>query len=127
MLDISLNGQDFTEMPHTFRYYFITEAKVVPNEGEDDAEPECKVIGQGFFDTPAKELTIILEFTHKNVRYNCQRKVDLRWNKTEKSYDFKMVKLSWIIGDHEITPELLEDARKQPCVLMLELGKGERV
>lgn len=127
MLDISLNGQDFTEMPHTFRYYFITEAKVVPNEGEDDAEPECKVIGQGFFDTPAKELTIILEFTHKNVRYNCQRKVDLRWNKAEKSYDFKMVKLSWIIGDHEITPELLEDARKQPCVLMLELGKGERV
>jgi hypothetical protein len=30
MLDVSLNGQDFTELPHTFRYYFITEAKVVP-------------------------------------------------------------------------------------------------
>lgn len=38
-----------------------------------------------------------------------------------------MPKLSWIIGDHEITPELLEEARKQPCVLHLMLAKKESV
>ena len=38
-----------------------------------------------------------------------------------------MPKLSWIIGDHEITPELLEEARKQPCVLNLMLAKKESV
>ncbi len=39
MLDVSLNGQEFTELPHTFRYYFITETKITPNQGEDDTEP----------------------------------------------------------------------------------------
>lgn len=38
-----------------------------------------------------------------------------------------MPKLSWVIGDHEITPELLEEARKQPCVLSLILGKNQMV
>ncbi len=41
MLDVSLNNQEFTELPHTFRYYFITDTKITPHQGEDDAEPEC--------------------------------------------------------------------------------------
>jgi len=28
MLDVSVNGQEFTELAHTFRYYFITETKI---------------------------------------------------------------------------------------------------
>lgn len=38
-----------------------------------------------------------------------------------------MPKLSWIIGDHELKPQLLEEARKQPCVLNLLLGKKEQI
>jgi hypothetical protein len=33
-----------------------------------------------------------------------------------------MPKLSWVIGDHELKPDLLEEARKQPCILSLILG-----
>lgn len=38
-----------------------------------------------------------------------------------------MPKLAWIIGDHEIKPELLDEARKQPCLLHLVIGKKESV
>jgi hypothetical protein len=31
MLDVSLNNQEFTELPHTFRYYFITDTKITPH------------------------------------------------------------------------------------------------
>lgn len=30
MLDVSLNGQQFTELPHTFRYYLISETVLSP-------------------------------------------------------------------------------------------------
>jgi hypothetical protein len=100
MLDVSLNGQDFTELPHTFRYYFISDTKIEPCEGLDDDEPECKIQGQGLFDTPNKELKVCLDFNFNENKYNCERKVDLKWNKVDKNFTFKMPKLSWIIGDH---------------------------
>ena len=81
MLDVSLNGQEFTELPHTFRYYFITESKITPNEGEDDTEPECKIQGHGLFDTPNKQLKIVLKFTYKENKLDCERNVDIKWNK----------------------------------------------
>lgn len=71
MLDVSFNGQDFTDLPHTFRYYFVSEAKVVPNEGNDDAEPECKIQGHGLFDTPGKQLKIYLDFSFEAKKYSC--------------------------------------------------------
>lgn len=100
MLDVSLNGQDFTELPHTFRYYFISETKITPNEGFDDTEPECKIQGNGLFDTPAKQLKITLDFNFNDNKYSCERALDLKWNKPEKQFEFIMPKLAWIIGDH---------------------------
>lgn len=38
-----------------------------------------------------------------------------------------MPKLSWVIGDHVLTPELLECARKQPCSIFLYLAKKEYI
>ena len=52
-------------MPHTFRYYFITETSISPFEGLDDAEPEIIINGKGLFDTPHKILTLHLLFQHK--------------------------------------------------------------
>ena len=82
MLDVSLNGQDFTDIPHTFRYYFISETKIIPNEGMDDDEPECKIQGQGLFDNPNKQLKINLDFTYNSNPFTCERMIDLKWNKT---------------------------------------------
>lgn len=104
MLDVSINGQDFTDFPHTFRYYFITDLKITPNESQDDAEPECLIQGSGLFDTPHKQLKVLLSFDLNGKKINCQRSVEIKWNKTEKSFNFKLPKLSWIIGDHVITP-----------------------
>lgn len=38
-----------------------------------------------------------------------------------------MPTLNWLIGDHEITPELLESARKHPPVVQLLLNAEEGV
>ena len=100
MLDVSLNGQDFTELAHTFRYYFISDTKVEPNEAQDDEEPDCKITGQGLFDTPLKELKVNLDFTFNENNYCCERNVEIKWNKVDKNFEFKMPKISWIIGDH---------------------------
>lgn len=81
MLDVSFNGQDFTDLPHTFRYYFISDTKVVPSSGTDDAEPECRIQGQGLFDTPGKQLRANLDFTFAEKKYRCERNVDSKWNK----------------------------------------------
>lgn len=93
----------------------------------DDAEPECLLQGTGLFDTVQKELKIRLNFDHKEKHLDCERKLELKWNKTEKTFTFKIPKLSWIIGDHDITPDLLEAARKQPCTLHLFLAKNESI
>lgn len=127
MVDVSLNGQGFTDMPHTFRYYFITETALAPHEGLDDAEHEVVVSGKGLFDTPYKTLTLSLEFPHKEHLMVCERNVDVGWSKADKHFGFKMPKLSWIIGDHEITPDLLAAARKSHCSVRLNLGKNETV
>lgn len=125
MLDVSINGQDFTDLPHTFRYYFINDIKLTPNESQDDAEPDCLIQANGLFDTPHKQLKITLNFDHIEKKISCERTIDLKWNKADKSFAFKLPKLSWIIGDHVITPELLESARKQPCIMRLYLAKNE--
>lgn len=107
MLDVSLNGQDFTEIPHTFRYYFISEVKIIPNEGQDDSEPQCTIQGSGLFDTPHKQLKVSLNFDFHEKKIACERNIEVKWNKAEKTFTFKFPKLTWIIGDHIITPELL--------------------
>lgn len=35
VVDISLNGQEFTNHPQTVRFYLITETAVAPNEGSE--------------------------------------------------------------------------------------------
>ena len=125
MLDVSINGQDFTELPHTFRYYFITDVKITPNESQDEAEPEITIQANGLFDTPHKQLRITLSFDYQEKKILSERNVELKWNKVDKLLTFKLPKLAWIIGDHAITPDLLEAARKYPCVLHLYFAKNE--
>ena len=76
------------------------------------------------FDTPHKQLKISLNFDFQDKKISCERNIEVKWNKTDKSYSYKLPKLSWIIGDHAITPELLEAARRQPCILHLFLAKN---
>ena len=99
-------------MPFTFRYYFITETVIEPAECQDEDEPCIKISGRGFFDNPHKEIQINLSFSHEEKEYVCERRVEVKWEKTEKVFTFKMPKLQWIIGDYEVTPELLDSARK---------------
>jgi hypothetical protein len=80
--------------------------------------------GNGLFDTPHKQLKISLNFDFADKKIGCERIIDLKWNKTDKNFNFKLPKLSWIIGDHVITPELLDSARKQPCIIRLYLAKN---
>jgi hypothetical protein len=62
MLDVSINGQEFTDLPHTFRYYLITDLTVTPHEGLDDAESDILIQGKGLFDSTQKKLILILKF-----------------------------------------------------------------
>lgn len=73
-------------------------------EGLDDAEPDVVLSGKGLFDSPTKEVTVSLTFMHKEISYHCVRNVDAKWFKAERHFVFKMPKLSWLIGDHQITP-----------------------
>jgi hypothetical protein len=58
MVDISLNGQEFTNHPQTVRFYLISEASLSQHEGIDTDEPIITISGKGLFDTPFKELTL---------------------------------------------------------------------
>lgn len=66
-----------------------------------------------------------LNFIHQEQKYNCKRNVELKWNKAEKNFIFKMPELKWIIGDHDCTPELLEDAKNNFVYVKLFVAKNE--
>ena len=90
MVDVSLNGQQFTEHHQTFRFYSVSETALTPNEGFDTGEFDVTITGKGLFDNPNKNLVLELNFIHNEQKYNCRRSVDLKWNKTDKNFVFKM-------------------------------------
>jgi len=53
--------------------------------------------------------------------------VELQWNKNDKNFTFKMPSIQWLIGDHVISPELLEEARKYPVLVKLFYSKMDSV
>lgn len=82
VVDVSLNGQEFTNHPQTMRFYFITETNISPNEGNEEEEPEVMISGRGLFDTPFKQLTLELAFVFEGNDYSCHKVVEATWLKT---------------------------------------------
>lgn len=53
--------------------------------------------------------------------------MDCVWVKNDRKFTFKMPTLKWILGDINITEELLADARKTPLVVKLNLSKKDPI
>lgn len=68
-----------------------------------------------------------MEFSSSGEDYVCDKKVEVAWSKTDKNFKFKMPSLKWILGDVNVTEELLADARKSPVVVRLNLSKKDPV
>jgi len=77
LIDVSLNGQEFTDHPQTFRFYWITETSLSPNEGFQEGEYHVVVNGKGLFDSQSKQLKLLMNFKHNETQYDCQREVEL--------------------------------------------------
>lgn len=103
VVDVSLNGQEFTNHPQTIRFYLITETGISPVEGNEQEETIVTITGKGLFDTPFKRLSIDLGFSLGEHEYRCEKEIEAEWHKTEKKFSFKMPTLAWILGDINAT------------------------
>ncbi len=68
-----------------------------------------------------------MNFKQNQTHYDCQREVEVQWNKQDKKFRFKMPSIQWMIGDHVISPELLEEARKHSVIVKLFYSEKDSI
>lgn len=113
-VDISLNGQQFSGSPSSFRFYDIQIETISPDGGPSEGGTTVKIIGTGFFDSETKNVKIVSRFG--------DRLRGLDWNKNEKCYEFKMPPLSWLFGGNSPTPEQEAEVKTEGVNIYLTLN-----
>jgi hypothetical protein len=63
-VDISLNGQQFTGMPSTFRFYELKNISVGPNEGLPEGGYELFLSAEGLFSSNELKLYLKTQVKH---------------------------------------------------------------
>jgi len=58
-VDVSLNGQQFTGLPSSFRFYDIKVERMSPNNDISDGNSTVTIEGNGFVDSDAKKLKFV--------------------------------------------------------------------
>jgi len=113
-VDVSLNGQQFTGLPSSFRFYDIKINRLTPNNDVSEGNSTVHIEGQGFIDSDAKKLKFISKFG--------ERLVDLVWVKATKQYTFIVPPITWLFGGDIPTPEQINELRQEPPMLQLTLN-----
>lgn len=125
-VDISLNGQQFTGMPSTFRFYELKNISVTPSEGLPDGGYELTLVADGLFGSNALKLYLKAQVKHLEEEFELGRIIEsFDYDKASKKLTFKMPPLTWLLGDRTATAELLTSVKQVPLRIMLTLSGQE--
>eukprot|EP00828_Plagiopyla_frontata_P012276 TRINITY_DN16991_c0_g1_i4.p1 TRINITY_DN16991_c0_g1~~TRINITY_DN16991_c0_g1_i4.p1 ORF type:complete len:357 (-),score=85.13 TRINITY_DN16991_c0_g1_i4:22-1092(-) len=116
-VDISLNGQQFTGFPSSFRFYNIKIKDIYPKNGTNVGGTTVKVQGEGFFDTIYKKIKFISKLG--------ERLIDVAWDKVNKQFNFVCPPLNWLLGSYEPTPEILTKVKEEPAKIYITFNQIE--
>ncbi|CAG9322910.1 unnamed protein product [Blepharisma stoltei] len=114
VVDVAINGQQFTGKPINFRYYDIEIFEMVPNSGYSNEGTTVRILGRGLYDSSAKKVRISTEYG--------EREVSVNWERKTKSYLCVIPPLSWLFGGEEPDPAVLRSVKSKPIKLELTLN-----
>ncbi|KRW99588.1 Regulator of chromosome condensation 1/beta-lactamase-inhibitor protein II [Pseudocohnilembus persalinus] len=117
VIDVSLNGQQFTGQPNSFRFYDIQIKKVFPNKVPFEGGATVTVQGEGLFDNVNKKMIFETEFG--------TRLIDLVWEKQTKSFTFIAPPISWLVGGQEPTEEMIQQIAQKGVDVKISLNQVE--
>ncbi|EGR29393.1 rcc1 family hect domain protein, putative [Ichthyophthirius multifiliis] len=113
-VDVSLNGQQFTGQPSSFRFYDIQIHKLEPNNDALSGGATSKLMGEGFFDTLTKKIMF------KSI-YG-ERLIDINWDKKERTFSFIVPPITWLLGGQDPSPELIKQVQNGQIQVFLTLN-----
>jgi hypothetical protein len=114
MIDVAINGQQFTGHSLNFRYYDVEIFEVVPLLGSLAENTVIKIIGRGLYDSTAKKVRVRNQFG--------EREVQVIWDYKAKIYMCTVPPLSWLFGEEQPDSETLSEAAKEPLIMELTLN-----
>ena len=115
VVDISVNGQQFSGKPLNFKFFNIEVSELKPILGASDAGTNIKISGKGFYDSTGKKLRITSQYGERDVAVN--------WDRKLKCYQCVIPPLHWLIGTEQF--DLVKDVKSLPIKLELTLNSIE--
>ena len=112
VVDLSINGQQFSGKPLNFKFFNIEINELKPITGFSDAGTNIKISGKGFYDSTAKKLRITSQYGERDVAVN--------WDRKTKSYQCVIPPLHWLIGSDG--SDSIRDVKQVPLKLELTLN-----
>ena len=119
MIDVSLNGQQFSKKPLNFRYYDVEVQEMVPNNGRTDEGTTLMVVGKGLYDSSAKKLRI--QSAHG------EREISVQWDRKDKRYICVVPPVNWILSTEDPDPQLVREITNSPLRVDLTLNGLEYI
>lgn len=97
-VDVSMNGQQFSGYPLTYKFYDIQFKGIDPKLSPINGGTKIKIHGDGFFDTSTKKAKIISNYG--------ERLCDIQWDRNDKSFQFVTNPLGWLTDNEEIIKDI---------------------
>mmetsp|Transcript_24017 Transcript_24017/g.42635 ORF Transcript_24017/g.42635 Transcript_24017/m.42635 type:complete len:850 (+) Transcript_24017:12-2561(+) len=114
MIDLAINGQQFTGHSLNFRYYDVGIYEVIPLLGSSAENTVIKIIGRGLYDSTAKKVRVKNEYG--------EREVQVLWDHKAKIYMCTVPPLSWLFGEALPDSKTLSEAARAPLNMELTLN-----
>lgn len=114
MIDVAINGQQFTGHSLNFRYYDVAVYEVIPLLGSLSENTVIKIIGRGLYDSTAKKVRVHNEYG--------EREVQVLWDHKAKIYMCTVPPLSWLFGESLPDSQTISNAARAPLQMELTLN-----
>jgi len=94
MVDVAINGQQFTNKPLNFRYYDVEVYGATPNNGFSHESTTLKISGKGFYDSSGKKIRMKTEYG--------EREIPVHWDRKSKHFLCVVPPVNWLFGGEEV-------------------------
>jgi hypothetical protein len=113
LVDVALNGQQFTGRPLNFRYYDVTITSIEPPIGPAVGGTNIKIIGRGLYDAGVKRVRILTKDGKG------KREVAADWDKKLRCLRVTMPAYKWLFAEEQEQDdqEETEEKKKAPLVV----------
>jgi len=95
MVDVALNGQQFTGRPVSFRYYDIEVERVEPDFGPHEGGTNVVICGRGLYDASIKRIQFETDCGEG------MREVTADWDRKDRAIRCTVPPLSWMFNGGE--------------------------